>query len=775
MTIEPIQGRIEGDSRGFESAVDRAVKAIGKFDKSIESVAARAGKAFDKPGSGLGRFTKQGGSATKTVASLNAASLNSSANFTKLAGVLGSAGLAIAGVAKVAGLATDAIGALGRATLATGEAIVGLAERGGRVNAVSSSFQALAAQAGQSSGELLSAIRSGSQGLITGVESMTAANRLLAAQIPVTGERLGQLTSAAIKAGSALGLNANESVQRLTQGLSKLEGESLDEIGIRVSATEAYKNYAAGLGIAVSELTAYQRQIAFTVAVEEQLLERTAALGDDVLPSFAGSLARLSVAGSDTVDSLASIIAGSEGLASITDVIGGAVKEAGRFIEANKEGIGSFFDTIGKRVSGVINAIGGFKGALNIATTFAGGALTTLGNLISSLRLPISFIGTRLKVFGNLVKVNIGAIGTVATAAGSVFATAAKFIVEKIAALAGKFTEFGEFIKKVPGAASFGKAIADGAAKAEKGLLSTAEAIGDFSGFLKDARAASIDLFKDGLGGIKETIGDFGALNDRVDSFGKKLRSAGAATIGFGLGGATQSTGPIDAFAANASQFAESAGSSPIDSVIRATSATEEKRSEIIRKIGADRVLAELENGRVLQSVAERSGLSAAEAIGRGFASQASQFQSVGRAAGTSIISSLAAGITPGLMREFQGPLGARQALESQRAADNFLRSQFGFSGGNFGLSSGQTAIRVLGFADGGVVPGVGRGDKVPALLEPGERVLSNEELDDGLMGSINVTINFSGNPDRSQARGLVDEVIREIDRRRSLGQGGRR
>jgi hypothetical protein len=36
----------------------------------------------------------------------------------------------------------------------------------------------------------------------------------------------------------------------------------------------------------------------------------------------------------------------------------------------------------------------------------------------------------------------------------------------------------------------------------------------------------------------------------------------------------------------------------------------------------------------------------------------------------------------------------------------------------------------VMAFQEGGVVPGVGKGDTVPAMLEPGEGVLSNKVMD---------------------------------------------
>jgi hypothetical protein len=46
------------------------------------------------------------------------------------------------------------------------------------------------------------------------------------------------------------------------------------------------------------------------------------------------------------------------------------------------------------------------------------------------------------------------------------------------------------------------------------------------------------------------------------------------------------------------------------------------------------------------------------------------------------------------------------------------------------GVMAAATFAEVMAFADGGIVPGVGRGDIVPARLEPGEGVLSNKVMD---------------------------------------------
>ncbi|WP_020135043.1 hypothetical protein [Streptomyces sp. 351MFTsu5.1] len=65
-----------------------------------------------------------------------------------------------------------------------------------------------------------------------------------------------------------------------------------------------------------------------------------------------------------------------------------------------------------------------------------------------------------------------------------------------------------------------------------------------------------------------------------------------------------------------------------------------------------------------------------------------------------------------------------------------------------------------LGFQKGGVVPGSGKGDKVPAMLEPGERILSNPQVDrlgghraiDAMLGQDRPT-KTGGNPSRQEEK----------------------
>lgn len=87
------------------------------------------------------------------------------------------------------------------------------------------------------------------------------------------------------------------------------------------------------------------------------------------------------------------------------------------------------------------------------------------------------------------------------------------------------------------------------------------------------------------------------------------------------------------------------------------------------------------------------------------------------------------------------------------------LRSMWNTIAGKISSNLTLPAIS-LGFNKGGVVPGTGRGDIVPAMLEPGERILSNAQVDklgghraiDAMLGQDHPT-RTGGNPTRQQER----------------------
>jgi TP901 family phage tail tape measure protein len=104
--------------------------------------------------------------------------------------------------------------------------------------------------------------------------------------------------------------------------------------------------------------------------------------------------------------------------------------------------------------------------------------------------------------------------------------------------------------------------------------------------------------------------------------------------------------------------------------------------------------------------------------------------RSIGQSEGFRSLVSLALDLTSGLIKladAAKGVLPALVALGTIRGLSALTKFGAGFAStirpSNIKLAGGG---RVYGFNKGGVVPGSGKGDKVPAMLEPGEVVMSN-------------------------------------------------
>ena len=112
-------------------------------------------------------------------------------------------------------------------------------------------------------------------------------------------EDLIRLTEGARKASVALGLDFTDAMDRVIRGISKGEVELLDELGVVTRLDTAYQKFAATLGLKADQLTDYQRKVALTNEVLDQLETKYKAF--DVA---ANSTERLGTATKNLVDSL---------------------------------------------------------------------------------------------------------------------------------------------------------------------------------------------------------------------------------------------------------------------------------------------------------------------------------------------------------------------------------------------------------------------------------------------------------------------------------------
>ena len=111
-----------------------------------------------------------------------------------------------------------------------------------------------------------------------------------------TEQQMEGLARVAKGAAMALGRDLGDAMDRLTRGAAKLEPEILDELGIMVRLDDAVRDYALSVNKSTSELTQFERRMAFTNAIIADGIGKFAALSDALDPS---AYAQLSASFSD--------------------------------------------------------------------------------------------------------------------------------------------------------------------------------------------------------------------------------------------------------------------------------------------------------------------------------------------------------------------------------------------------------------------------------------------------------------------------------------------
>jgi hypothetical protein len=123
----------------------------------------------------------------------------------------------------------------------------------------------LGAASGVAMGGLAKRFSEASGGAISLRESMEATAKAVSSGLSQS--QFLKLGEVAKKASQALGVNMSDAVSRLTRGITKLEPELLDELGIFTKLGKATEDYARAINKPVSELTDFEKRQAFANAV----------------------------------------------------------------------------------------------------------------------------------------------------------------------------------------------------------------------------------------------------------------------------------------------------------------------------------------------------------------------------------------------------------------------------------------------------------------------------------------------------------------------------
>lgn len=255
--------------------------------KKATDAAERLKKAYDAAGASaknIGTGTASGGSQAGMSAQARAASSAELVEYNRQRAIAQGTGASARDFAKQ----SEGLGGLVRlyATFAANvfavTAAFGALSRAMDTTNMIKGLDQLGAASGQALGGLSKRFVEVTDGAISLRESVEAVAKASAAGL--TSKQILQIGDNAKKASQALGVDMSDAVSRLTRGITKLEPELLDELGIYTKLEESVNKYALSVGKSAGTLTDFERRQAFAVAVLDEANRKFGAIELDTNP-----------------------------------------------------------------------------------------------------------------------------------------------------------------------------------------------------------------------------------------------------------------------------------------------------------------------------------------------------------------------------------------------------------------------------------------------------------------------------------------------------------
>lgn len=190
------------------------------------------------------------------------------------------------------GLATGAV-VFAAAVNKLNEPIDKLAKQAGNLEGLKTGFETLQRSVGQDPAASINKLREATQGLISDTELYQRANQAVLLGVPT--ETFNQAAAAAVKLGRAMGIDAAFGLESLSLGLGRQSRLYLDNLGIVVSAEEAYLRFAQANNIVGRTLTDSEKKAAFFEEALRKIKERADEL-PEILDSVGIALKKVEVA-----------------------------------------------------------------------------------------------------------------------------------------------------------------------------------------------------------------------------------------------------------------------------------------------------------------------------------------------------------------------------------------------------------------------------------------------------------------------------------------------
>lgn len=259
--------------------LQKTIALIKQQTQEIKRLSAGAGAGgsgglFSSFGSG-----KQFSQLITSLGIVNSSTLSTIGTIVRFGGAIGA----------VVGIAYGTVRAINAVTEASNK----LAAEAFKIEGLRTGFENLQRTVGNDPGVSLNALRAATQGLVADTELYQRANQAVLLGVPT--DTFNAAASAAVKLGRAMGIDAASGLESLSLGLGRQSRLYLDNLGIIVSAEEAYKRFAASNNLVASQLSDGEKKAAFYAEALRKIYERAAELPDPI-DSVAVSFKRLQAA-----------------------------------------------------------------------------------------------------------------------------------------------------------------------------------------------------------------------------------------------------------------------------------------------------------------------------------------------------------------------------------------------------------------------------------------------------------------------------------------------
>jgi len=147
-----------------------------------------------------------------------------------------------------------------------------------RVEQLTQSMTAFSIATGAATRTTVEGLKKISQGALSTEQAMRSVAQATAAGFDA--QQINDIAQVATNASKVLGRDTADSIDRLVRGLTKLEPELIDELGLMTRVDDAVRKYADSVNKSATDLTTYERRMAFANAVLDEGITKFGELGD---------------------------------------------------------------------------------------------------------------------------------------------------------------------------------------------------------------------------------------------------------------------------------------------------------------------------------------------------------------------------------------------------------------------------------------------------------------------------------------------------------------